>query len=567
MSDVRADIDALLREAEAGGPQAALAARRAAWLAEPVDPGKALTALKLAARLEPFDAGPRLALSRLHAESGDLASAKAEAEAVLADAIDQAARARASFILGELARAGGDADEARAAYRTVIEIEDTILAADRSNPHAARWLARARGRIAELDAGAGDFARARTGAEGSLALLKAVVAQLSETPPLAADIADAELRLGALELDAGEADSARRRCAEAIGRYEALILLEPKEPHWRAVLADAWALAAEAEFVRAQPAHARDAMDKAIALRTKLASADNAERWALAGLWRVRAALLAGLKDDGGASHSLEHARALAEQQCREAQGAEAPARFLVSTLIEQADHALRTNTPSIAKDAANYAREIAEAFARAPDSSVVWRADLAAAWDRVGEAARALKGSPVDAFARAVEFRRMHHEAAPSAATQRALAASLLKSGDIAFDLKEMHSAHAAYAEAANLRLRRAESAPGQIDAVHELAVALERVGLAAAALGDRDGARAAWEGELSLAPQLFTDSEGIPAHRFCAIVEAHLSTLGGLDASGFRADALDRLDMIARAGALTERDKMLRKKLWNAN
>jgi tetratricopeptide (TPR) repeat protein len=218
MADLRGDIDALLREAEAGGPKAGLAARRAAWLAEPVDPDKALTALKLAARLEPFDAGPRLALSRLHAEAGDLDAARAEAEAVLADNIDQAARARASFILGELARARGAHDDARQAYRTVIEIEDDLLKSDRTNPHAARWLARARGRIAELDANAGDFPRARAGAEGALALLKAVAAQISETPPLAADIADAELRLGALELDANEAESARRRFAQATGR-------------------------------------------------------------------------------------------------------------------------------------------------------------------------------------------------------------------------------------------------------------------------------------------------------------------------------------------------------------
>jgi tetratricopeptide (TPR) repeat protein len=566
MADLRADIDALLREAEAGGPKAGLAARRAAWLAEPVDPDKALAALELAARLEPFHAGPRLDLSRLHAEAGHLDAARREAETVLADAVDQAARARASFILGELARARGAPHEARAAYRTVIDIEEALLKTDRTNPHAARWLARARGRIADLDAGAGDFARAHTGAEGALALLKAAAAQISETPPLAADIADAELRLGALELDAGQADSARRRFAQAIGRYEALILVEPKEPHWRGVLADAWALAAEAEYVRAQPALARAAMDKAIALRTKLASADKAERWALAGLWRVRAALLSALKDEGGAAHSLQHARALAEQQCGEAQGAEAPARFLVNTLIEQADHALRANAPGAAKDAANDAREIAEAFARTPKSDPAWRADLAACWDRIGEAARALRAAPADAFARAVEFRRMHHEAAPSGVTQRALAASLLKSGDVSFDGGELRTAHAAYAEAAALRLRRAENTPGDIGAAHELAVALERVGLAAAALGDRDGARAAWEGELSLAAQLFPDSQSVAAHRFCAIVEAHLSTLGGLDAAGFRADALDRLDLIAQAGALTERDTALRKKLWSA-
>ena len=147
MTDVRADIDALLREAEAGGPKAALAARRAAWLAESRDPERARKALRLAARLEPFDSGPRLALSRLHAEAGDLDAARQEAEAVVREAVDQAARARASFILGELARARGEPEEARDAYQTVIEIEEALLGEDQLNPHAARWYARARGRI------------------------------------------------------------------------------------------------------------------------------------------------------------------------------------------------------------------------------------------------------------------------------------------------------------------------------------------------------------------------------------------------------------------------------------
>ena len=52
----------------------------------------------------------------------------------------------------------------------------------------------------------------------------------------------------------------------------------------------------------------------------------------------------------------------------------------------------------------------------------------------------------------------------------------------------------------------------------------------------------------------------------RIIAIVEAHLSTLGGIDASGFRADALARLDNFARIGVLTERDAALRTKLWSS-
>ncbi len=567
MSQQDRDIEALMRAAEAGGPGAALAARRAAWLAEERDPARARAALHLAAKLEPFDSGPRLALSRLHAEAGDLDAAKREAQSVIDDAVDQAARARAFFILGEIARLQGEAAPARQAFNAAAQIEEKLLQSDRKNPHAARWFARARGRIAELDAESGERAKARTGAEGALAVLKAVAAQISETPALAADIADAEMRLGALELDGGEAPAARLRIAQAIGRYEALILLEPNEPHWRAVLADAWALAAEADYLRGAAADARTSIDNALALRVKLAQNDSAERRALAGAWRVRAALLAALNDEVGAAHSLAQARALAEQQCEDAQEREAPARFLVNTLLDCADHALRTRAPEAAHEAADAARRVAESHTRSGKDGALWRSDLAACWDRLGESARATGASARDAFARAVEFRRLACEAAPETATmQRALAATLLKFADAALVGGEAKSALAACSESAGLRLRLAEAAPGATGPARDLAVALERVGLAAAACGDAAGAREAWESELELADRVFENSDSVEAQRFRAIVEAHLSQLGGVDSSDLRAAALARLDTLARLGALTERDAALRKRLWSA-
>lgn len=565
MSSRDRDIEALMRAAEAGGPGAALAARRAAWLAEERDPARARAALHLAAKLEPLNSGPRLALSRLHAEAGDFDAAKAEAQSVLEGAVDQAARARAFFILGEIARLQGEAAAARTAFSAAAQIEEKLLQADRMNPHAARWFARARGRIAELDAESGARAKARNGAEGALSMLRAVAAQISETPALAADIADAEMRLGALDLDGGEAPSARKRLEQAIGRYEALILLEPNEPHWRAVLADAWSLAAEADFLSGAAGEARASIDKALALRVKLALNDAGERWALASAWRVRAALLAALNDESGAADSLAQARALAEQECARAQGREAPARFLLNTLLDCADHALRIRAPEAAHEAADAARRIAESHARADSKSALWRSDLAACWDRLGEAARAAGASARDAFARAVEFRRIACEGAPKTAPmQRALAATLLKFADAALAAGEIKSALAACSESVGLRLRLAEADPGAKGPARDLAVALERVGLAAVASGDAAGARAAWESELDLAERVFEDPESTEAQRFRAIVEAHLSQLGGVDSSDLRAAALARLDTLARLGALTERDAALRKRLW---
>ncbi len=277
------DAEALWEAAQRGGPGAALAARRAAALWEPTEPERARQALAFAVQLAPLDPAPRLGLARLAAESGDLEGAKAEAIAALAGSSRPGAKAWAAFLLGDLARANGATEEARGFYGQTQKLADAALNVRRDDPHAARWYARARGRVAELDASSGEFARARTGAEGALGMLRAAASNIGETPELAADIADAELRLGALELDANQPASARRRFREAIGRYEALSVTEKDEPHWRAVLSDAWALAAEADYARGAAEGAREAMDKSLQVRIRLAANDPRESWALAG--------------------------------------------------------------------------------------------------------------------------------------------------------------------------------------------------------------------------------------------------------------------------------------------
>lgn len=560
------DAAAMLALAKAGGPRAAVAARRAAWLAERDDPALAGEALRLAARLEPLDSAPKLALARLAAEQGDLAAAAAAAREVLAEAIDQTARARAAFMLGEITRVQGDLAAARGFYQTTLKLEDALLAANRSDPTAARWYARARGRLAELDAADGAFGRARTGAEGALALLRASAASIGEPPVLAADIADAEMRLAALELDTGEAASARRRLGEAIGRYEALAVSEKDEPHWRAVLSDAWALAAEADYVRGAPDRAREAMDKALQARLRLAASDTREAFALAGAWRLRSALLSALGDAKGAADSLVQARNLAEQLARPP-CPDAPARFLVHTLLDQADHALRANALNAAREAADAARARAETHASAPDAAPVWFTDVAAAWDRLGEVARLARASVQmqEAFARATEFRRIALEREPqNPKSVRGLAAALIKQGEAALESKAYAGARAAFQESAAMRLALFDQDQENPRAAQALAVALERLGLTAQAQGDISTARAAWEDELILADRIFADENDIEGQRFRAIVEAHLCTVAGADSEHYRVSALARFDELAKAGVMTEREAALRKKLW---
>jgi tetratricopeptide (TPR) repeat protein len=395
-------------------------------------------------------------------------------------------------------------------------------------------------------------------------MLRACAAQIGEPPVLAADIADAEMRLAALELDDGRAASALRRFGEAIGRYEALAVTEPDEPHWRAVLSDAWALAAEAELARGDAKSARAAMDKALQARIRLAVKHPQEAWALAGLWRTRAALLAALDDAHSAAESLGQARALAEQLS--APGGEAPSRFLIHTMLDQADHALRCGKIDFALGVADAARLRAEHFARNGDANPAWLGDAGACWDRLGEAAR-LAGAPdraLEAFTRACEFRRLACERAPqNQRFIRGLAAALVKLGDAAMQTNAPETARAALSESVRLRLALAEAAVDDETPARALATALERLGFAAQACGDHHGARGAWEDELALAERLFDDDD-LEGQRFRAIVESHLVGLGGFDAEARRTAALARFDDLAQAGVLTTAEAALRKKLW---
>lgn len=563
------DAAVLLTAAKAGGAHAAIAARRAAWLAERDDPGLAREALRLAARLEPFDPAPRLALARLAAEQGDLDAARAEAAAVLAEAVDQAARARAAFILGEISRVQGERAAARRAYAETLEIEDAILAHSRSDAAAARWYARARGRLAELDAADGEMARAKSGAEGALAMLRAAAAAIGEPPVLAADIADAEMRLAVLELDESQPASARRRLGEAIGRYEALAATEKDEPHWRAMLSDAWALAAEADFARGAGDRAREAMDKSLQARLRLAARDSNEAWALIGAWRLRGALRAALGDQNAAADSFQQARLLAEQMAAPPCPRQAT-RFFVHTLLDQADHALRSSELNLAREAADTARMRAEAIARERDAAPVWLTDVAAAWDRLGEIARLARAQTQaqEAFSRAVELRRMALEREPdNAQSKRGLAAALVKQGEAALETGALAGARAAFQQSATLRLDMLDAAPNDARAAQAVAVALERLGLAAQAQGDIQTARAAWEDELLLADRIFPDPDDLEGVRFRAIVEAHLFGVAGADAERYRSSALRRFDELAKAGAMTTREAALRKRLWGGS
>src|SRR5262249_60121326 len=120
-------------------------------------------------------------------------------------------------------------------------------------------------------------------------------------------------------------------------------------------------------------------------------------------------------------------------------------------------------------------------------DAAPIWFAEAASAWDRLGEVARlaGVVSKANDAFARSVQFRRMALTGNPdNERFKRNLAASLIKLGEAALEADSPQSARAAFAESTGLRIHLAERAPKDAASAHMLAVALERLGLAAPAL-----------------------------------------------------------------------------------
>ena len=278
----------------------------------------------------------------------------------------------------------------------------------------------------------------------------------------------------------------------------------------------------------------------------------------------MRAGLLAGLGDAAGAADSLIQAAALARRLHEHAPDQEAPARFLAHTLLEQADHALRTSDEARARDAADAARVLAQRFAAA--GAAGWCGEAAAAWDRLGEVCRRANAAPKqtqDAFARAVEFRRMELSESADTSSRRALAAALGRLGEAALEAGANSKARAALEESADLQAILFDVTPDDPRAGHALAATLDHVGLAAFAMGDMPAARAAWEYELRLFDHMHGDDETGDVLRLRAAVAAQLAGARGPDCERYRDQALAGFDTLARAGALNERELALRRKL----
>jgi hypothetical protein len=544
---------ALMAEAQAGGPNAAQAARRAAAMALARDPRRAEEALARACDIDPLDAVSVLALAQLRADRGELDAARADAARAFSHAVDEAARALAAFALGEIALARGDAEQARDAFRAAKSLQAEILRHEPGDYEALRHYARACQRLADFTAREEGAPAGRIAHGEALALLETLAQREDALIDLAEDLAHSCARLAQLCVDLGDHEGARA-CAQArVGWLMRLADDEPDNEAWRFDLAEAWEARAHLDFQARDVRAAQDASSQALHLRAALAAAapgDAKRRRALAKRWARHAEIFAHAGDLAAARGAAAQARSLREAD-KDALGAQA----LHDALILEGDLALKARDYEAARQA--FARACERAQARAHEDDA-WRTALAQACGRLGETAlQAQLFAPArDAFAR---MRALNDGADP-----RLEARLLLKEGEAALGEGDSQAARALFQHSCAIRIDLLHAAPGDMALARELAVALERLGVLAHETGDMDAARAAWEDEARLAEVMLDKLGDGETMRFAAIVYGHLAGLPSPDAIEHRKRALALLDELAQLGALTAPDVALRNRLW---
>ncbi|MBL8551129.1 MAG: hypothetical protein JNJ73_14170 [Hyphomonadaceae bacterium] len=544
-------FEALMAEAAGGGVGASAAAKRAAALALELDAQRAEAAFARLCEIEPGDAVSRLALAQLRADRGELAAARGEAARAFQDAADDGAKALAAFTLGEIAMARGDREEAKTGYAFAMKLQQRVLTAYPDDFDALRHFARARQRTADMLAQEGDAAGARDGHAEALAALEALSQRREARLSLAEDLAIGCARIAALSEQLREPDVALRFANARCGWLQRLAEGEPDAPVWRHDLAEALEDRAGLDLAAERWAEGLQAADGALRLRVKLAAAAPTSapaRRALSRSWSLLAEAASRAGDMKRARAAAEHSRAMIELEGEPA--------ALMEALLREGRLALRDGDLEPGRLAFKRVCETAQA-GTAEDLAQrrIWLAD---AWEGLGDVGIEARRFPAaqDAYARARVFRGNadpHHEARLT-----------LKLGEAALGAHEVQAAQQALSETCALRLAILDGSPGDRKHMRDLAVGLERLGLLAQALGDIEAARDAWMNELALADLMRAQTpDDENATRFCAVVCAHLATLGDVEALRHRDLALMHLDTLVAMGRESDTDRMLRARL----
>jgi len=421
--------------------------------------------------------------------------------------------------LARLAAARGAYDLARndaaAVFSSALDVADRCIAA---------FL------LGEIAQARGDRKEARQAFEAARQLAEQVHEADPMDAPGAHDLASARQRLAELDLAENDAAGARAGHAAALGLLAAL----PAE-----------ASQADRAFSHARLADLAFAARDLAAARRHASEAD-----------QLYSALAAQAPNDPGLAAARASLATLTAAMTPRRGRAEADTPHLAAGRAALAAGELE----SARRHFADLVRAADQRLAAEPKSVPLMNA-LALAWDQLADVAAAAQrpSAAQDALARVVALARMADDREPCPTSERNLAGALLRFGAASSDAGDHDRARQALGESYALRTAMAKAAGRTPETLRDVAVSLERLGLARQAAGDANGAARHWEEELALADEIFPrpTPEGL---RFRAVICAHLSTLKTLHAAAYKHDALAALAGIARLDALTDRDRRLR-------
>jgi tetratricopeptide (TPR) repeat protein len=544
------------------------AAMNAGDLTAPRAPIKAIDAYRLAASIDPLDGRPAIAAATLIARRGDWKAARIEAGQAFRTSLDEVVRADAAFLLGEVALACEQLDEAQDAFAAAAQLFERVHARDRQDPAPLNAIARLHMRQADMALNRGNHDSAQDHAARAAAILDGLQSQFPKDPKIMADARaclDRQIDLAMARNDAPTA-------AAWLDRLLPLALAAHADaPDDQPVQRNLGLVRLKHSLV-SERLHDFDAAlesaDAAIGLLADLAAKDRDAAVLgqdLGRAMRRRADIALSRGEAGLAAAIAFQAGELFEQWLRKDPDAVSLMRDRAGAAVLEGDAAMQVRAYDQAGQAFTRARDLCLKGVSLEPDTATWPPALATAWDRIGDAnlqkneARAA----AEAYAESLNVRsRLPDQQVLATLQARAITAAKL--ADAASRAGLPRQARVAAHTALLARQAIAAARPDDLAARDAHARALQRFGVAALAIGEHDDARMALEDSLALLQHCPVWEDNAPeSRRRRAKLWADLASLGDDDAAHFAAQALTLLESLIAQNAAEGQDIALRNRL----
>jgi tetratricopeptide (TPR) repeat protein len=416
----------------------------------------------------------------------------------------------AHFVAGDLARAAGDAAEAREQYVTGLQIAERLAATDPTNAEWQRDLSISHDRLGDLARAAGDVA----GARAAYTAGQQIAERLAATDPTNAgwqrDLSISHNRLGDLARASGDVGGARAAYAAGRGIRERLAAADPTNAEWQRDLSISYNKLGDLAWLAGDVAGARAAYVAGRQIAERLAATDptNAEWQRDLSVSHNRLGDLAVAAGDvAGARAAFATALRIAERLAVTDQTNADWQRDLSVSHNKLADLARAAGDVAEARRAYVAGLQIAERLAATDPTNAEWQRDLSISYDRLGDLARAA-GDVAEARRAYVAGLQIAERLAATDPTntewQRDLSIGHNKLGDLAGVTGDAAGARRAYVTGLQIAERLAATDRTNTEWQRDLSICYERLGDLARAAGDTAEARRAYVTGLQIAERL---------------------------------------------------------------